>query len=175
MFSASAESTGLCIGYGSGWQGLCVRPLTPPERPGRSRDAMVLNVASAGREVPTCRPPITRPATTIDLGRRPDVAASGSRLMAGSGALHIGLLAPPWVAVPPQRYGGVELMIDALARGLDRLGHRVTLFATGDASCPVDRAWCYERAAGDRMGSAAVELGHVAGAYEELASCDLIH
>lgn len=133
---------------------------------------MVLNIASTGWEVPTCRPPITRPSSPTGLQRRPEVAASGSRLIANSDALHIGLLAPPWVAVPPQRYGGVELMIDALARGLDRLGHRVSLFATGDATCPVDRSWCYERAVGDRMGSAAIELGHVAGAYEALASCE---
>jgi glycosyltransferase involved in cell wall biosynthesis len=90
-------------------------------------------------------------------------------------SLRIGLVAPPWVAIPPERYGGAELVIDSLARGLDQLGHEVTLFATGDATCPVDRAWRYEQAVPERMGSAAVELGHVAGAYEALEECEVIH
>lgn len=48
--------------------------------------------------------------------------------------LRIGIIAPPWVAVPPPVYGGTELMVDVLARGLVAAGHNVTLFATGDAS-----------------------------------------
>jgi hypothetical protein len=55
--------------------------------------------------------------------------------------LRIGLIAPPWVTVPPPEYGGTELVIDHLARGLNELGHDVVLFTTGDATCPVPRRW----------------------------------
>ncbi len=31
--------------------------------------------------------------------------------------MRIGLIAPPWVPVPPPSYGGTEAVIDNLARG----------------------------------------------------------
>ncbi len=37
--------------------------------------------------------------------------------------MRIGLIAPPWVPVPPPAYGGTEAMVDNLARGLAALGH----------------------------------------------------
>ena len=50
--------------------------------------------------------------------------------------MHIGLIAPAWVPVPPPRYGGTEIVIDHLARGLVAAGHQVSLFTTGDSTCP---------------------------------------
>jgi len=94
-------------------------------------------------------------------------AQAGSRL-------RIGLIAPPWVPVPPPVYGGTELVIDQLARGLAAVGHDVTLFTTGDATCPVDRHWIHPRALGTAAGTLA-ELGHVQAAYEELSDADVIH
>lgn len=44
------------------------------------------------------------------------------------GARHIVLVAPPWYPVPPQGYGGIELVVALLARELRRRGHRVTVF-----------------------------------------------
>ena len=55
--------------------------------------------------------------------------------------LRVGLVAPPWVAVPPPTYGGTEVVIDNLARGLTAAGHEVVLFTTGDSTCPVERCW----------------------------------
>ena len=43
--------------------------------------------------------------------------------------MHVALLADPVVPVPPTLYGGIERVIDMLARGLTERGHRVTLFA----------------------------------------------
>jgi len=40
--------------------------------------------------------------------------------------LHVGLVAPPWVAVPPPSYGGTEAVIDLLARGLVSAGQAGT-------------------------------------------------
>ena len=51
--------------------------------------------------------------------------------------MRIGLIAPPWVPVPPTRYGGIEAVIDRLARGLVRAGHEVLLAAPGNSTCPV--------------------------------------
>jgi glycosyltransferase involved in cell wall biosynthesis len=48
--------------------------------------------------------------------------------------VRIALVAPPFVAVPPRGYGGTELVIHELSRGLSRAGHDVTLFATGDSA-----------------------------------------
>jgi len=47
--------------------------------------------------------------------------------------LRIALVAPPFVRVPPHRYGGTERVVAALADGLVRRGHDVTLFASGDS------------------------------------------
>jgi glycosyltransferase involved in cell wall biosynthesis len=89
--------------------------------------------------------------------------------------MHIGLVAPPWLPVPPSGYGGTESVVDALARGLVAAGHEVTLFATGDSTCPVRRAWHHGRAQPDRLGDADVELPHAARAHARLAGVDVIH
>lgn len=89
--------------------------------------------------------------------------------------LHIGMLAPPWVPVPPVKYGGTELILDVLCRGLVELGHRVTLFTTGDSTCPVDKQWLFESMDPDRMGAAVLELRHSAAAYDAFESCDIVH
>jgi hypothetical protein len=50
-----------------------------------------------------------------------------------SPAMRIGLIAPPWIPVPPPGYGGTEEVIDNLARGLTALGHDVRLFTVGES------------------------------------------
>lgn len=90
-------------------------------------------------------------------------------------AMRIGLLAPPWVPVPPPAYGGTESVVDRLARGFVAAGHEVLLFTTGDSTCPVPRQWVVEQAEGWRMGNALVELRHVIHGYEAVADCDIVH
>jgi glycosyltransferase involved in cell wall biosynthesis len=89
--------------------------------------------------------------------------------------LKIGLLSPPWVAVPPPAYGGTESIVDRIARGLVAAGHHVTLYATGDSTAPVPLAYSVATAAADRMGEGTVELRHVMEGYEALAGCDIVH
>lgn len=57
----------------------------------------------------------------------------GSRLREGRAELRIAEIAPPWVRVPPDLYGGIEWIISILADGLIDRGHDVTLYATGDS------------------------------------------
>lgn len=47
--------------------------------------------------------------------------------------LKIAQLAPPWLPVPPKKYGGTELIASHLTEGLVSKGHKVTLFASGDS------------------------------------------
>src|SRR5262245_46293466 len=57
-------------------------------------------------------------------------------------ALRIALTVDPELPVPPVHYGGIERIVDTLARGLAERGHEVTLFAHPDSTCPVRKvAW----------------------------------
>ncbi|MEO8353625.1 MAG: glycosyltransferase family 4 protein [Chthoniobacteraceae bacterium] len=46
--------------------------------------------------------------------------------------LRIAQVAPLWTAIPPQTYGGIELLMALLIEELTARGHEVTLFASGD-------------------------------------------
>lgn len=90
--------------------------------------------------------------------------------------MRIGLLAPPWAPVPPRLYGGIELVVDRLARGFQEAGHDVILFTTGDSTCDVPRLWDLETSEGGRIGAGVPELRHVLAGYEALRStCDIVH
>ncbi|MGP4058691.1 glycosyltransferase family 4 protein [Mycobacterium sp. 4D054] len=93
----------------------------------------------------------------------------------GIGSLKIGLLAPPWAAVPPSSYGGTEAVVSELAVGLTAAGHEVMLYATGDSTAPVPLVRATASATWDRIGHGEVELPHVMGGYEALTGCDIIH
>lgn len=53
-----------------------------------------------------------------------------------SDSLRIGILAPPMIPIPPPAYSGTERVIAVLAEELERRGHQVTLFASGDSESP---------------------------------------
>ena len=89
--------------------------------------------------------------------------------------MRIGLIAPPWLPVPPPMYGGTEAIVDRLARGLVQRGHDVVLFTTGDSTCPVPKLWVYEQAQRELLGQVVVELRHLVRAYDALRDCDIVH
>jgi glycosyltransferase involved in cell wall biosynthesis len=89
--------------------------------------------------------------------------------------MRIAQIAPPWTPVPPPFYGGIELVVDLLCRGLQAAGHEVLLFTTGDSTCPVPKAWVLEEAEGRRIGAAVPELRHVVHAYEAVQEVDIVH
>ena len=91
--------------------------------------------------------------------------------------MRIAIVAPPWVAVPPPRYGGTERVIDELARGLVAAGHDVVLWATGDSTCGVPTRWVLPQAVGTVNTGPATELHHVICAYDEIMAwgADVVH
>src|SRR4051794_18128344 len=91
--------------------------------------------------------------------------------------MRIALVAPPWVAVPPAGYGGTELVLDVLARGLVAAGHEVLLCTTGDSTCPVAHAHTLPEAVGTANMNPALELQHVIRAYSAIErwGADVVH
>jgi glycosyltransferase involved in cell wall biosynthesis len=62
--------------------------------------------------------------------------------------MRIAQVCPPWLAVPPKGYGGIEWVVALLADGLVEAGHEVTLFATGDSRTTARLEFVYEQAPG---------------------------
>lgn len=93
--------------------------------------------------------------------------------------MRIALIASPFIAVPPRRYGGTELFIANLAEGLKRAGIPSVVYSNGESTVDVENRWCYPEAewplATEGSGMFK-ELDHVAWAIEDAArDCDLIH
>ena len=88
--------------------------------------------------------------------------------------MRIGLIAPPWITVPPGTYGGTESVIDNLARQLQRLGHDVLLHTVAASTCPVPRSYFFDDPVVP-MGQSIPEAAHLLAAYESLQHCDVIH
>jgi len=53
--------------------------------------------------------------------------------------MKVAVIAPPWIPVPPHKYGGIELVVYNLVEGLTELGIEVVLFApkASKVSCQV--------------------------------------
>lgn len=64
--------------------------------------------------------------------------------------MRIAQVCPPWLAVPPKGYGGIEWVVALLADGLAEAGHDVTLFATGDSHTKARLEYVYEEAPGTK-------------------------
>jgi glycosyltransferase involved in cell wall biosynthesis len=89
--------------------------------------------------------------------------------------MKIALVAPPFLAVPPPKYGGTELFLHALCEGLVERGADVTLFATGDStSCARVR---YYHREGTWPPDPMIELHHVGWAMGHIAGAgfDIVH
>jgi glycosyltransferase involved in cell wall biosynthesis len=91
--------------------------------------------------------------------------------------MRVAVIAPPWLPVPPPAYGGTELVLDGLCRALAAAGHDVLLFASGDSTCPVERAWAFAVAPGTDHIHPESELLHVLAAYEKVVEwgADVVH
>jgi glycosyltransferase involved in cell wall biosynthesis len=93
--------------------------------------------------------------------------------------MRIGLIAPPFIEVPPRRYGGTELFVAHLARDLHARGHDVTVYGNGDSRLPCRVKWRYPRTdwpIDDAMRAQLKNADHTAWAIRDAAaSVDLLH
>lgn len=89
--------------------------------------------------------------------------------------MRIGLVAGPWISVPPATYGGTERVVDSLARGFAAAGHDVLLAAPADSTCPVPRVPGMRPSAPEDLNFTLSELSHVARAYAGMDGVDIIH
>jgi len=93
--------------------------------------------------------------------------------------MRIALVAPPFIPVPPRRYGGTELFIAHLADGLRRLGHEVIVYANGESRVDCELRSLYPRGewpiTSDVSGNLK-DLNHTAWACQDAAGAvDVIH
>jgi glycosyltransferase involved in cell wall biosynthesis len=85
-------------------------------------------------------------------------------------------VSPPWLAVPPQGYGGIEWVVALLADGLVERGHDVTLFATGDSRTKAELEYVFEIAPGPKfINSIWHDTLHSMHVYRDVSGFDVIH
>lgn len=65
--------------------------------------------------------------------------------------MKIALISPPWIAVPPMGYGGIERVVSMITEGMVKKGHEVTLFATGDSQTSAHLDFYYKKALGNNL------------------------
>lgn len=91
--------------------------------------------------------------------------------------MRVGLIASPFIAVPPPAYGGTELFIADLAEALAKLGVDVTVYTNGESCVSVDVQWLYPRQEWPlSSGMAWKEVDHISWAIAAAdQDCDVIH
>jgi glycosyltransferase involved in cell wall biosynthesis len=88
--------------------------------------------------------------------------------------MRIGVIASPWIPVPPPAYGGTETVIHNLCVGLQELGHEVHLVTVGDSTCPVRRSSVFDEPP-TAIGEPMAEIVQARAAYAMFADVDVIH
>jgi glycosyltransferase involved in cell wall biosynthesis len=90
--------------------------------------------------------------------------------------MRIAQVAPPWLAVPPAGYGGIEWVVALLADGLVEKGHDVTLFATGDSRTKAKLEYVFETAPGPKLiNDPWLDTMHSMLVHRDLSRFDVIH
>jgi glycosyltransferase involved in cell wall biosynthesis len=95
--------------------------------------------------------------------------------------LRIAQVAPLWMSVPPEKYGGAELMVSWLTEELVKRGHEVTLFASADSRTAAKLRPICERnitqamALGEAYQYESYALSAFVESLKDAASFDVIH
>jgi glycosyltransferase involved in cell wall biosynthesis len=93
--------------------------------------------------------------------------------------MRIGLIASPFISVPPPAYGGTELFIANLAEGLMRLGADVCVYTNGESSVKAEVRWVFPRhqwPLSSELAGVTRELDHSSWAIADAErNCDVIH
>lgn len=88
--------------------------------------------------------------------------------------MRIGLLAPPWIPIPPPAYGGIERVVALQAAGLVAAGHEVTLVAAPGSVIPGVRVVSPLERLPAQIGMATDEWRHVLGGLDALVDVDMV-
>jgi glycosyltransferase involved in cell wall biosynthesis len=90
--------------------------------------------------------------------------------------MRVAEIAPPWFTVPPQAYGGIELVVSFLADGLSARGHDVTLFAASGSESKAD-VLSSSGAPPDPalLGNIWIDTHHALHAYLHADEFDVVH
>ncbi|MBJ7594999.1 MAG: glycosyltransferase family 4 protein [Candidatus Dormibacteraeota bacterium] len=92
---------------------------------------------------------------------------------------HVVVVAPPWYPVPPDGYGGIELVVALLCDALRGAGHQVTLLAAEgsrpDAMVLAPRSWRGDLGRPEERLRELTYAARVADALEDLGRIDVIH
>src|SRR5438128_9202126 len=89
--------------------------------------------------------------------------------------LKVAVLAPPWFAVPPTGYGGIEWVVSLLADGLVEAGHEVTLFAAGGSHTKAKLVAIFPEAPSRQIGRTFPELKHALSCYAHADEFEVIN
>ncbi len=89
--------------------------------------------------------------------------------------MRIALVAPPWFAVPPAGYGGIERVVHYLAEGLVELGHDVTLFAAGGSQTAGKLVETFDHPPSPFLGDPLIEAEHLMQVFARWREFDIIH
>jgi glycosyltransferase involved in cell wall biosynthesis len=93
--------------------------------------------------------------------------------------MRIGIIAPPFIPVPPVAYGGTELFVAHLTEGLVQRGHDAIVYANGDSHVAGELKWLYRHAEWPPPAGCAAGLkgsDHAAWAIHDAAqSVDVLH
>jgi len=82
--------------------------------------------------------------------------------------LRVAMLAPPWIAVPPPGYGGVEAVVSALTEALVARGHAVTLFCAPGSRSSARIRTLLDESHPDEIERSLYESDHVSRAFAEI-------
>ncbi len=83
--------------------------------------------------------------------------------------MKIAVIAPVWIPIPPDGYGGIERVLKLLVDGLVALGHDVTLFASGDSNTTARQVIFMEDPPTEMMGQTLYDAYHVGLTFRQLA------
>ena len=86
--------------------------------------------------------------------------------------MRVAMLAPPWIAVPPPGYGGIEQVIALLAAELTERGNSVTLFAAPGTRSSAEVLSPLEDIHPDEIQMSLYEADHVASAFASIEEAD---
>jgi len=93
--------------------------------------------------------------------------------------MRVALISPPFLPVPPPKYGGTELFIAQLAEGLKASGVDVVVYANGESTVSVETRWLYKNKQWPLRGEVfdnIEDFNHASWSiHDAAADCDIIH